>query len=331
MSTQSTALVTGANSGLGYRAAMRFAQLGYGRVVLTARSEAKARDAHRRLAEEAGSDPFETIVLDVTAPDQVGAAVRTLAGHGGTIDALLLNAGVLGGAELHHVATGIERTMAASVTGHHQLTMGLLGAGLLAEDARIVIAGSEAARGDMPGFGLTDVPAFADSHFGGDRVAAIVAFAKVDAPHRYNGSDQYAMTKLVSAWWVQALDRRLPEGMAVYCVSPGSAPETGAARHQSWFMRRVALPVMAGPLGRALGMTWSVEDAAERYLEAMSWGTERSGQFWASRPGKLTGPLAPMQQPATLDTETAEAAFRAVVQLTGVGMPGAVSLREASA
>jgi NAD(P)-dependent dehydrogenase (short-subunit alcohol dehydrogenase family) len=329
--THRTALVTGANSGLGFQAAGRFAELGYDRVILATRSQAKGDDTRRRLAERTGRDPFETLTVDVTAPDVIRAAVRQLAKGGGKIDALLLNAGVLGGAELHHATTGIERTMAASVTGHHQLTMGLLAEGLLSAEARIVIAGSEAARGDMPMFTLTDVPAFADRHFAGDRSAAVAAIARAEAPHTYSGMPQYATVKLVSAWWALALGERLPEGMAVYCVSPGSAPDTAAIRHQNWFMRNIATPIMTGPIGRAMGMSQSVADAAERYLDAMSWGTERSGQFWASKPGKAVGPVERMVQPASVDTETAAAAWRAIVGLTDADVPTGAALREASA
>ena len=55
-------------------------------------------------------------------------------------------------------AAGIEATQAPLI-GHHQLTVGLLRANLLSPNARIVIAGSEAARGDVPLFSYTDVAA----------------------------------------------------------------------------------------------------------------------------------------------------------------------------
>jgi hypothetical protein len=40
-------------------------------------------------------------------------------------------------------------------------------------------------------------------------------------PHR-----AYADAKCIVAWWAAALARRLPSGMAVYTVSPGSTPDT---------------------------------------------------------------------------------------------------------
>ena len=73
-------------------------------------------------------------------------------------------------------------TAATSLIGHHVLTMGLLGEGLLAPDAHIIIAGSEAARGDVPMMGLTAVPQFARDQFGGDQERAFAAIARAEEP-----------------------------------------------------------------------------------------------------------------------------------------------------
>lgn len=321
-----TALVTGANSGLGFLAAARFAELGYRRVILATRSNDKGVAARARLIERTGRDPFDLLTVDVTDLDGVAAAVEVLRQRGERIDVLLLNAGVLGGPELHRTEAGVERTFAASVIGHHTLTVGLLRHDLLAPEARIVHSGSEAARGDMAMFHLTDVPSFAAEHFAGDRAAAIAAIAQVAPPVTYVGPSQYAMTKAAVAWWALALSRRLPEGMAVYAVSPGAAPATNVTRHQTWFMRVVAIPLMTSALGRALGLTQSMDEAAERYIDATRWGTERSGEFWASKPGKMIGRPERMTHSHLLDEETAEAAWQAIVGLTGVDVGWEVEL-----
>ena len=57
-------------------------------------------------------------------------------------------------------AAGVEASQAPLI-GHHELTVGLLNANLLSPDARIVIAGAEPARGGVPMFKYTDLPAFA--------------------------------------------------------------------------------------------------------------------------------------------------------------------------
>ena len=94
--------------------------------------------------------------------------------RGRPIDFLLLNAGLVPFKKRVLTASGIESSQAPLI-GHHQLTVGLLRANLLSPNARIVIAGAEPARGGVPMFKYTDVPAFAAKYFRGDRTAAVEA------------------------------------------------------------------------------------------------------------------------------------------------------------
>ena len=77
-SSNRTALVTGANSGLGFEAARQLAELGYGTVVLACRSRAKADAARAELVAATGVDPFITLVVDVA--DVVGGTLHLSAG-----------------------------------------------------------------------------------------------------------------------------------------------------------------------------------------------------------------------------------------------------------
>jgi hypothetical protein len=109
---------------------------------------------------------------------------------------------------------GIEAAQAPLI-GHHQLTVGLLRANLLSPNARIVIAGAEPARGGVPLFSYTDVPAFAAKHHRGDRTAAVEALMRNGPNVKYVPNRTYADAKLIIAWWVAALARRLPTGLGV--------------------------------------------------------------------------------------------------------------------
>ncbi len=55
-----SALITGANSGLGFEASAQLAEAGF----YTARTEAKAERAREQLAARVGRDAFEPVVLD---------------------------------------------------------------------------------------------------------------------------------------------------------------------------------------------------------------------------------------------------------------------------
>ena len=96
--------------------------------------------------------------LELDTLSSVQSVLAELVKRGRQIDFLLLNAGIMGRKERVLTAAGIEVSQAPLI-GHHQLTVGLLRANLLSPNARIVIASSESARGDVPMFSYTDVAA----------------------------------------------------------------------------------------------------------------------------------------------------------------------------
>lgn len=316
--TTKTALVTGANSGLGFEAAAQLAEQGFGRVILACRTLEKAAQARLELVERTGLDPYEELAVDVSDNAVVEAAVATLAQRGHSIDYLLLNAGLVAGKNVLRNAAGVELTAAASLVGHHVLTTGLLARGLLDARARIVIAGSEAARDDVPMMAVTDVAAHAQAHYDGDRTEAILNIVRAAEPYAYANMPHYATVKTFVAWWAAALARRLPEGMVVVSVSPGSAPDTGAMRNQSRIFQFV-MGIMMRLFGSLLGLGAPVATAARRYLDAIDYGPDASGKFFASRAGKMIGPVVEQRQDHILDLDSQEALWRAAVQLGGAG------------
>lgn len=89
-----TAVVTGANKGIGFEIARRLASEGY-RVWLGARDQSRGEAAAVRLKAE-GFDAH-WLELDVTNDSSVAAAAKALAGQTGTLDALVNNAGIADG------------------------------------------------------------------------------------------------------------------------------------------------------------------------------------------------------------------------------------------
>ncbi len=320
MTASTAALVTGANSGLGYAATAELARRGFSRIVLVTRSMQKGEDAKVRLVKEVGSDPFEVVAADMGDFASVRTAVGQLEGQG-KLDYVLLNAGLMGSSAVKTADEGIEVAMAASVVGHHVLTSELLSAGLISANGTIVIAGSEAARGDMPTMYLTDIPEFAKEHTGGDRVKAIDALLHGRAPYVYNNAANYAMVKVFVAWWAAEMARRLPEGMTVYAVSPGNTPATNAMQHQPLPMR-IIMGYFMVPMMQLMGLTHSLEVAVERYLAPLTWGADRSGEFWASKPGAghAVGPIEKMVHSHFQDRESEEALWTALVAVTGANV-----------
>ena len=321
----SIALVTGTTSGLGYAAARALAGEGWREIIVTGRSLARAQETAAQLAAETKIQVFTPLELDLDTPSSVQSALAELVKRGRPVDFLLLNAGVIPGKKRVLTAAGIEAAQAPLI-GHHQLTVGLLRANLLSPNARIVIAGSEAARGDVPLFSYTDVAALAATQYQGDRSAAVEALVRSGPNVKYEPNRAYADAKIVVAWWAAALARRLPPGMAVYAVSPGSTPDTKGLRNAG-----PALKWLMVPLVKLIpGMSHTPETAAHRYLQASEFGTDVSGQFFASAPKKLTGPIEAMRHPHFHDRANQEAAWQAVVSVSGVDLSYPASLTAVS-
>lgn len=316
--TNPTALVTGANSGLGLEAAAQLAERGYGRVIITARTEQKADAARAQLASRTGTDVFETLTLDNGDLDTVAAAVNTLSDRGGAIDVLILNAGMAPPREFTKTGDGVEAVLASTLIGHHVLTMRLLEQGLLSETARIVISGSEAARGDVPMMTPLDVAAFAADNFSGDLEAAIEAQIRMSPPATYKPNDAYATAKLFVAWWAAELSRKLPRGMTVNAVSPGSTPDTNAIQNAPFALKYIMVPLFK----LIPGMSHTIDEGAGRYLEVAGYGDDVTGQFFASKPKKMTGPLVQIQMDH-FDNPAGQAALWSVTTRVagGVGYP----------
>ena len=121
----SIALVTGATSGLGYAAARTLAGEGWREIIVTGRSLAGAQQAAAQLAAENKTVIFTPLALDLDKPSSVQSALASLVKRGRPIDFLLLNAGMVPGKKRVLTAAGAEAAQ-ATLSGHHQLTVGLL-------------------------------------------------------------------------------------------------------------------------------------------------------------------------------------------------------------
>ena len=311
MTTHTTALVTGATSGLGFAAAAQLATQDHGTVIVTGRTEERAEEARQRLVSATGKDVFIPLALDLNRSASGATLVEHLAERGYRIDVLLLNAGMVPGSQQTITDEGVEITFASSLIGHHQLTMGLLERDLLSERARIVIAGSEAARGDVPTFKPTDLLRFASDGYDGDLVAAAEGLIRGDGIP-YKPSTAYADAKMFVAWWAAELSRKLPEGMTVNAVSPGSAPDTDAGRNANFFMKFILIPMFK----LVPGQSQSIDTAAARYLEVAR-RSDVSGEFFASAPRKVTGPIEIVDLPHLANEEWQRAGWAATVKVAG--------------
>jgi NAD(P)-dependent dehydrogenase (short-subunit alcohol dehydrogenase family) len=194
------AVVTGANSGIGFETARVLAERG-ARVVLACRNldrAAAARDAIR--ATVPGAE-LETVRLDLASAESVRAAVTTIGGEFERIDLLINNAGAAFGAL--ELIDGIDRTFVTNVLGPFAFTGLLLTRVLAAPAGRVVTVSSGSHE-----VGRLDVDDLAYTRRGYRRWRA------------------YAQSKLANVLYTLELQRRLAaagERAVAVAAHPGAA------------------------------------------------------------------------------------------------------------
>ncbi|MCK9459067.1 MAG: SDR family NAD(P)-dependent oxidoreductase, partial [Proteobacteria bacterium] len=123
-----TALVTGANSGLGFHTALELARHG-AEVLLACRDLSKAEAAAASIRAEVPGAALALVELDLADLSSVRAAAAELLGKRGALHLLVNNAGIMA-VPRAKTADGFELQLGVNHLGHFALT-GLL-AGLLA-------------------------------------------------------------------------------------------------------------------------------------------------------------------------------------------------------
>ncbi|MFO0588433.1 MAG: SDR family NAD(P)-dependent oxidoreductase [Polyangiaceae bacterium] len=213
-----TAVVTGANRGIGLEVSKQLVSKGI-RVIVTAREEAAAREAARSVV--AGPGSAEPFALDVTRPGTIAALADHVRGEGG-LDILVNNAGVALNGFDERVA---RTTLDVNFHGPRLVTAALLP--LMRSGGRIVMVSSGLA--DRGGMSRPVAARFTDpSLTEADLVAHVEKFVRDVAAgaHRKEGwpTSAYAVSKAGLNALTVLLARRLAADrrrILVNAVCPG--------------------------------------------------------------------------------------------------------------
>jgi NAD(P)-dependent dehydrogenase (short-subunit alcohol dehydrogenase family) len=182
--TGRTAVITGANTGLGYETAAALAAKG-ANVVLAVRNLDKGKDAARRIE---GSTPGARVTLqqlDLTSLDSINAAAGELRDKYDTIDLLINNAGVMWTPK-STTKDGFELQFGTNHLGHFAFTGLLLDRLLPVEGSRIVTVSSQ-----------------------GHRIRAAIHFDDLQWERGYSRVGAYGQAKLANLLFTYELQRRL--------------------------------------------------------------------------------------------------------------------------
>ncbi|WP_290810562.1 oxidoreductase [Halovivax sp.] len=208
------AIVTGANSGIGFETAREFARNG-ATVVMACRSagrgEAAADEIRADVGEDDGDGALAVERLDLASLDAIRAFAERVGDEREPIDLLINNAGTMA-IPRRETADGFEEQFGVNHLGHFALTGRLLGS--IADDGRVVTVSSEMHRG-----GELDVDDLAEV----DREGGLGLGSDGD---EYDRWDAYRRSKLANVLFAYELNRRLDAaGSAIASVAahPGYA------------------------------------------------------------------------------------------------------------
>ena len=273
---EKTVLITGANAGIGKEVARQLAlRPEFGRIYLGCRNAGRASAAKAELEAETGRDIFDIVLVDVA---DLGSVRAAMAGIDGSIDALVMNAGVIGPQTFGLTVDGVTTVFATNVLGHVALLEGLLAEGRLGEVA--VFVGSEAVRG-VPKLRMK-APSFVSTS--ADELASVID-GSYWASHKHDFNVAFGQAKYIGALWMAYLARRHPDHRFI-TISPGNTTGTGAASGLPVPMRVAAKYVMP-----ALGLAHNLDVGAKRLVDGVTDPQLTSGAFYASGANKLNGPM----------------------------------------
>jgi NAD(P)-dependent dehydrogenase (short-subunit alcohol dehydrogenase family) len=248
------AVVTGANSGIGFEAAAVLARRG-AHTVLACRDAGKAEDAVARLSAAVPEASVSVVPLDLASLESVRAAADQILAAHDRIDLLINNAGLMW-PPYGKTTDGFELQFGTNHLGHFALTGLVLEAMLPVPGSRVVTVSSNGHR------------------------AGRINFADLQSERRYGRMTAYAQSKLANLMFTYELQRRM---------HAAGAPTAALAAHPGVAFTELtrSLPTVIQSANHAIGglFTQSAAMGALPTLRAATDPAAAGGEYYG--PGGL--------------------------------------------
>jgi NAD(P)-dependent dehydrogenase (short-subunit alcohol dehydrogenase family) len=275
-------LITGANAGLGKETARQLALKNETRkVILFCRNLPRAEAAKKDLEEKTGKRVFEIVIGDVADATSVRKAVDKIKEP---VDAVVLNAGgVIGKTAAKITPSGMNQLAATNILGNVVLVDELLKRDQLRNTVLSVSAEA------VPGVKMLGVKPVSMKTSSVDEFAAVLDgsyFGK-----KFNALQAYAYVKYAETMWTLSMARKRPKHKFVV-VSPGNTKGTQAPNAlplaMRFMLKYVMMPIVFPLMSE---MVHELDVGAKRFVDAISDDRYKSGVFYASKEGKLSGEM----------------------------------------
>ena len=281
------AIVTGANTGLGFETARMLAARGAA-VVLAVRDVEKGKQAAARITGD-----VTVQALDLTSLDSIRSAAADLRATHPRIDLLINNAGVMFTPK-QTTADGFELQFGTNHLGHFALTGLLLDRLLPVPGSRVVTVSSN-----------------------GHRIRAAIHFDDLQWERSYSRVGAYGQAKLANLMFTYELQRRLaPHGTTVAVAAHPGLSDTELSRNTPAALR-APLSLLAPLLGQ------KAEMGALPTLRAATDPAVIGGQYYgpANRGQNRGYPKLVTSSPDSHDQAAQQRLWTVSEELTGVTFP----------
>ena len=285
-----TALVTGANSGLGLHTSIALAARG-ARVLMACRDAGRAQAALRRVRTEAPGADVELVSLDLASLASIEEAAADVTARTPALDLLVDNAGVMAPPRTT-TADGFELQLGINHLGHFALTGRLLPLLLAAAAPRVVVVSSGAHR-----MGRID-------------------FDDLQSERSYSRWGAYGQSKLANLLFVRELDRRAAATPLLAAAAHPGYAATNLQSGQGSFLLEAFMRV-----GNAIV---AQSDAAGAWpsLYAATMPDVRRGDYWGPALAEVRGTPKRVGRARTAqDDVVARRLWEESERLTGVPYP----------
>lgn len=287
-----TAVITGANTGIGFEAAKVLAARG-ATVVLGVRDTAKGSAAAAQIVAASPGAQVRVQRLDLTSLDSIRAAADAIRADFASIDLLINNAGVMYTPK-QTTADGFELQFGTNHLGHFALTGLLLDMLLPVPDSRVVTISSV-----------------------GHRMQAAIHFDDLNWEKSYSRVGAYGQSKLANLMFTYELQRRLSgKGKTIAVAAHPGGSRTDLMRN-SLLAFRLAYKV----IGRLI--TQAPSEGALPTLRAATDPNVLGGQYYGpSGLGESRGaPVLVKSSAQSHDVAIQRRLWTASEELTGVKFP----------
>ena len=296
-------LITGANSGIGYQAALELARRG-AVVVMASRDQARGKAALARLRREAtgpesAAAAAELVELNLASLDSVRQLADAELAQAKGLHCLINNAGVMAPKKRLETKDGFELQFGTNVLGHFALTALLMPALEAAGASRVVTIASIA-------------------HKRGK-----IDFNDLNSTRTYDPMGAYAQSKLANLMFSFELDRRLrAEGSEILSVAahPGVANTRLFQSDDNPAIERAIRKAVGVAMGIVLNT--DAEGALPTLFAATSNAAEGGGYYgpqgWMEMRGGDVGPALLAAQ--ARDTAVQQRLWQLCEEMTGIPM-----------